>query len=220
MKHESKNVKDKLELPACTLLFLLLFYLFFISAFPIQWHSELYSIVANCIYINLIFLINTQRKEILLIVIVLIILELLLYQMQLSILGKLSFIFNVALFLFVITKFLIQIAKGKEIGLTSILQSINGYLLLGILSGVVIGFLMAIAPGSFTFPESVTADTGVSHMSDYLYLGLVTLTTLGFGDITPVLPFARSATALIAVVGQLYVAVVIALLIGKFASRK
>ena len=46
------------------------------------------------------------------------------------------------------------------------------------------------------------------------YYSLVTMTTLGYGDIVPVTPAARSLTTLEAVVGQLYLAVLVARLVG------
>jgi voltage-gated potassium channel Kch len=48
----------------------------------------------------------------------------------------------------------------------------------------------------------------------------VTLTTVGFGDIVPIMPAARLATGLEAIVGQLYLAVVIATLVGRVAARR
>jgi hypothetical protein len=51
-------------------------------------------------------------------------------------------------------------------------------------------------------------------MDPFLYYSLVTLSTLGYGDIVAVTRSARSLSALEAVVGQLYIAVVVARLIG------
>ncbi len=55
---------------------------------------------------------------------------------------------------------------------------------------------------------------------DYLYFSFVTLTTLGYGDIMPASALAKSTTVIIAVTGQLYLTILIALLVGKFLSRK
>jgi hypothetical protein len=53
---------------------------------------------------------------------------------------------------------------------------------------------------------------------DYLYFSFVTLTTLGYGDITPVSAFAKSLTIFIAITGQLYLTILIAMLVGKYLS--
>ncbi len=57
------------------------------------------------------------------------------------------------------------------------------------------------------------------QFSEYLYFSFVTLTTLGYGDVTPVSHLARSMAVLIAVTGQLYMTILIAMLVGKFLSR-
>jgi len=59
----------------------------------------------------------------------------------------------------------------------------------------------------------------VPQFSDYIYFGFVTLTTLGYGDVTPVSPMARSMAVLIAITGQLYMTILIAMLVGKFLAR-
>ena len=51
-----------------------------------------------------------------------------------------------------------------------------------------------------------------------LYYTFMTFTTTGYGDIAPTHPISKSLAVLISVVGQLYVAVVIAMLVGKYAS--
>jgi uncharacterized membrane protein len=63
------------------------------------------------------------------------------------------------------------------------------------------------------------AGSGAIEFHDYLYFSFVTMTTLGYGDITPVSSFAKSVTTLIAVMGQLYLTILVAMLVGKFLSR-
>ena len=54
---------------------------------------------------------------------------------------------------------------------------------------------------------------------ELVYYTFITLTTAGYGDITPQLPLAQSLAMIIAVMGQFYVAVVVAILVGKYASK-
>jgi hypothetical protein len=59
--------------------------------------------------------------------------------------------------------------------------------------------------------------------SDFLlfeYYSFVTLTTLGYGDITPLTKVAKAFSVLEAVVGQLYLVVVVAWFVGMHVSRK
>jgi uncharacterized membrane protein len=54
---------------------------------------------------------------------------------------------------------------------------------------------------------------------DYLYFSFVTLTTLGYGDVTPVSSLAKSVAMTIAVAGQFYMTILIAILVGKYLSN-
>jgi voltage-gated potassium channel len=76
--------------------------------------------------------------------------------------------------------------------------------------------LEATHPGSFKFPEGTTQPRG--EMS--LYFSLVTITTVGYGDITPVTRVARAFANLEAVVGQLYLVILVSWLVGMYVSQK
>ena len=54
----------------------------------------------------------------------------------------------------------------------------------------------------------------------FQYFSFVTITTLGYGDITPVTEVAKAITTLEAIVGQIYLVVVVAWLVGMHVSRK
>ena len=75
------------------------------------------------------------------------------------------------------------------------------------------GYLLIVElyPGSFTgLQHTVWHD----NMQDVVYFSFVTLTTLGYGDISPVLPLARFLAYTEAVTGQFYIAILVASLIG------
>ena len=83
------------------------------------------------------------------------------------------------------------------------------YLLLGLIWGVVYATLGTHTQGSFAGnPDSAAG------LSAWIYFSFVTLTTVGYGDITPVAMGARSLAILEALVGQLYPAVIIARLVS------
>ncbi len=67
-------------------------------------------------------------------------------------------------------------------------------------------------------------DSGIrdptAHPSESMYFGFVTMATIGYGDIITVKPYTRSLAAFIAISGQLYIATIIGILIGKLASGK
>ncbi len=111
-----------------------------------------------------------------------------------------------------ITVFLIRhIALSKNVTANIILSSINGYLLLGLL-GALLLFTAGVEGGHF-------AGNDTNGFFEFQYLSFVTLSTLGYGDITPVSMLAKSLTIAIAICGQLYLTILIAMLVGKFLSR-
>ena len=73
----------------------------------------------------------------------------------------------------------------------------------------------------FVVPDSlINIQSGPGSLSEYLYYGFVTLSTLGYGDITPTAPLARSLSIFVAIGGQLYLVIVMAMIIGKFLNSQ
>lgn len=92
------------------------------------------------------------------------------------------------------------------------------YLLLGVLWWGLYAFVEVRAPGSFTGIRPL--GVGVpEHRLDLLYFSFVTLTTLGYGDVVPVSSQARSLAIVEAVTGVLYIAILIARLVGLHGAR-
>lgn len=107
---------------------------------------------------------------------------------------------------------IIEMMNRKNVNLYTLVEAVNGYLLLGIMFISLVGFCNQYFPGAFT---------GITETSmDIPYYTLITLTTAGYGDITPVLPIAKSLSMFIAVTGQFYVAVIVAIIVGKYSSSK
>ena len=98
-----------------------------------------------------------------------------------------------------------------------ILGAVAVYLVLGLLWANAYLFLYLASPTTFQFaPGTQAYEPPVSEM---VYFSFVTLTTLGFGDITAVHPFARSLVMLEGLVGQLYPAIVLARLVTQYRGR-
>lgn len=103
----------------------------------------------------------------------------------------------------------------------AVVGALCGFLLLVTTFMRVHGLLEALTPGSYLTqgpPFSERSDQ--SRGATFQYFSTVTLTTVGFGDIVPVASGARLATGLEAIVGQLYLAVVVATLVGRVAARR
>ena len=90
------------------------------------------------------------------------------------------------------------------------------YLLMALMWSYAYALLEFYQPGSFSYQEGLAR----SPRQFFLYYSFVTLTTLGYGDITPLTEKAKSLTIMEAVVGQVYLVVVLAWLVGMHVSRK
>ncbi len=88
------------------------------------------------------------------------------------------------------------------------------YFLLGVFFYAIFNLLETVQPRSFAETGSSAAN-GVSRHS-LLYFSLVTLTTLGYGDIVPISPPARMLAAFEAATGVLYIAFTVARLVAAY----
>ena len=96
-----------------------------------------------------------------------------------------------------------------------------GYLLVGLVFGHVYCIVADLTPGAFRWADHAGGLPPDETRREFLltYFSLTTLTTVGFGDITPATDTARGLAAVEALVGQFYLAVLIGELIGKRVSR-
>jgi hypothetical protein len=95
--------------------------------------------------------------------------------------------------------------------------AISGYLLVGIVFGLIFFLLEHAFPGSIVMTTQLNETTGKDLtfiLSDTIYFSFTSLTTLGFGDFVPISNPARNISYLEAVVGQIYLTVFIARLVG------
>jgi hypothetical protein len=106
------------------------------------------------------------------------------------------------------------ITRSKSITREVIYAAMLVYLLVAQLWALVYTFLHLIDPASFNLPQ------GQGDFLLFEYYSFVTLTTLGFGDITPLTRVAKAFSVLEAVIGQLYLVVVVAWFVGRHVSRK
>lgn len=93
------------------------------------------------------------------------------------------------------------------------------YLLLGVLFALVYALLDAATPGVAQLPAASGSPLGGASLGETIYFSFVTLTTLGYGDISPSGPLARSVAPVEALAGQLYLAVLIARLVGLHIAQ-
>jgi voltage-gated potassium channel len=112
----------------------------------------------------------------------------------------------------------------KHITFDMISASLCVYLVLGVLWADIYSLTELLEPGSFHFNLAEDKASGQMRFGAEktilpIYFSYVTLTTLGYGDIVPVSPAARMFAIVEAVVGQLYLAVLVARLVGLHISH-
>jgi voltage-gated potassium channel Kch len=104
----------------------------------------------------------------------------------------------------------------REVTQHVIFGAVSAYLLMGITWSILYALLEHFSPGAFSSaPAPADAQPGY-----FIYFSFVTLTTLGYGDITPITPKAQALVIGEAIVGQIYMAVLMAWLVGLYVSRK
>jgi hypothetical protein len=92
-----------------------------------------------------------------------------------------------------------------------IIGAVLVYLCIGLAFMALYGFVALIVPGAFSGLEPLQDNLAVA--SNLIYFSFVTLTSVGYGDIVPVHPIARSLTNIEQVIGQLYPATLLARLV-------
>jgi hypothetical protein len=113
-----------------------------------------------------------------------------------------------AFFLIAIVVLVMKIFSEKVITAETIKGGIAVYFMMGFLWAFLYSLLILLAPDSISFPM------GSVEYSEITYFSFTTLTTLGYGDVTPVSWLARNLTILESTFGQIYLTVLIARLVG------
>ncbi|RLC19439.1 MAG: hypothetical protein DRI24_00125 [Deltaproteobacteria bacterium] len=114
-----------------------------------------------------------------------------------------------------------HVGRSQAVNGTIILNAVNGYVLIGFLGALLLAMAEIVEwhlLGIKTPLINIAGDV-LPKFHDYLYFSFVTVTTLGYGDITPANALAKSIVILIATSGQLYLTVLVAMLVGKYLGR-
>jgi voltage-gated potassium channel len=212
----NKNILTILEANKA-LFTLVLLILFFVPLIPSNIHRPVYTILFTAIYLTATQMISKHRRLIMSLVLIAISITWIGFILDLVILKWISKGIDIALFIYIVFDLVKQVSRSKTVSARVILESINGFLMIGLVFSIVIGVLMGLNPGSFSF-SNINADSvpTLALFEHYVYYAFITLTTVGYGDVLPLTPEARALSVLISLTGQFYIAVVIAFLVGKF----
>lgn len=216
----SNESKKFLTASNSLLLFFVLFTIFIIPFLPAELHKELYSISFSVIFLLSALSLDKDRGKIFNIAVLVVLVEWFSAFLNLQILNQLSLLANIFFFDLLVVLFIFQIARAKTVTPQVIIESINGYLMLGLSFSIIIALISSFDQNAFSFPH-LTANSvqNISQFSNYTYYGFVTLSTLGYGDVVPLSPAAKSLSIFIAVTGQMYIAIIIAVLVAKYLNK-
>lgn len=95
--------------------------------------------------------------------------------------------------------------------------AVAAYLLIGVICGLGYELIELVTPGSLTLAEGLGRTALKREIG---YFSFVTLTTLGYGDVTPLSPAARGLAAFEAVVGQLYPSILLGWMVASLPARR
>ncbi len=123
------------------------------------------------------------------------------------------FVINSLLFVYVAALMLGRIFTTRVVTRETIFLAIASYMLVGLVWSFAYIGLETFQPGSFSFAAHLEPEV---FWTDLYYFSFVTMTTLGYGDITPVSQPARSLAILEAISGVMFLGVLIGRLIGAY----
>jgi hypothetical protein len=130
-------------------------------------------------------------------------------------LRKLAFVLLFVYFSFLSFYLYKDLINSKIITPSVITGAFSGYFLIGVLFFFILSLL------EFFYPDTLSININDRNgLDDTLYFSFITLTTIGYGDITPTSQLGQHIAVLEGLCGQFYIAIVMATIVGKFISRK
>ena len=179
----------------------------------------LMDILLTFIYVALIFAIGSKRFQVIIasiLVLPLILSTWSIYIYDYTVIGILTRTFGVLFFGYAVVLMLKEISRSTEITRETIFAAVVAYLLIAMMWAFLYMLLEGVIPGSFSVQDSDLR----SEALRFEYFSFVTITTLGYGDIAPLTNKASALALLEALVGQIYLVVLVAWLVGMYVSRR
>lgn len=185
--------------------------------------STVLDITISIVFITAIYVISSTRKHFIIGMILMVPTLILTWGIKIYQQETLQFIAlfgSVFFFCYIAWLILVDIFRTRMVTFDIIAAGISVYLFFGNICGFIYAIIGRLDPNAFSIPEATASYVGdsIGNVSSAMYFSFVTLTTLGYGDITPINDFARSLAYLEAAMGQIYLTVLIASLVGIHIS--
>jgi hypothetical protein len=127
--------------------------------------------------------------------------------------------FGIAFMGLVVFKLLGYVLRSIQIDTDVLCAAISAYLLLGLIWALAYALLGQLSPNSFAFAANPHSSGRMDRFNAF-YFSFVTLSTVGFGDVTPLSKLARTMAVMEAVTGTFYVAILIARLVAMYSPTR
>ncbi len=111
-----------------------------------------------------------------------------------------------------------QLARFQKVTVNVLYATLCLYLIIGLFWGSLYSLLYELSPDAYSGALLDNVQNSTLHI--FNYFSMVTLTTLGYGDITPQTPGAGALCQMEAIVGQFFTAVIVGWLVGNIVSEK
>ena len=130
--------------------------------------------------------------------------------------GTLALVHLVFLLLLLVTPFVIlnRVLRHETVSIETIAGAIDVYVLLGLIFSALYRSIASIAGTPFF------AQTTHASANQFLYFSFVSLTTVGYGDLTPAFNFARSVVVFEPLLGQIFLVTIVARLVSVWRGRR
>ncbi len=129
-----------------------------------------------------------------------------------------SYLLFVVYFGLLMYSYMMQLARFQKVTINVLYATLCLYLIIGLFWGSLYTLLYELSPGAYSGVLLDNVQDSPHHI--FNYFSMVTLTTLGYGDITPQSPGAGALCQMEAIVGQFFTAVVVAWLVGNIVTEK
>lgn len=201
-------------------LYLLISIISFVFVFPIfdnvNVSQTLDTISFTIMLLSIFSIIDKRTKNLQYLIFISIALIVLMYFVEHEFFRFAAFTLASIIFTIATVVMISQIVISKTVTPKVIVETISGYLLIGVVLVFLNSMMVWVNPAAI----SLSQENATSELSNIIYYSFITVTTIGYGDIVPVSQLAKSLSILFGIIGQLYLTIIIALIIGKFLSSK
>ena len=118
-------------------------------------------------------------------------------------------------FIFLSVEVYRQVLTARDVDFGMVSAVLTGFIILGLIGGTLFSIIEFYRPNSFN-----NISEGAGAISDLIYFSLITIISIGYGDITPATEIARKAAMFFGLMGYFYGVVVIGIIMGKYLAKR